>query len=426
MDKRKIDSKYVKQLQKGNMEAFDKIYEFYQNSLYYFSMTIVRNRADAEEIVQETFIQVINNIHSLKKVSAFNSWIHRIAYNQAMLVYQKRSKILQFDEDIDFENIIEADGGPVDMFENKEVISAVKKEIEKMPDKFIQIAQLRYFENLTTKEIAYVMNVAEGTVKTRLSRVRQLIQPALEAQGYTPKKYFSFTVSPFVLSAFYAIIQNNQMSNETVSRIHDSVIDVSGNALKVIGASSTIATTSIATTGTKVIMAAAIGGSGLYGAYRTLDTETQMVDRIVYYEGLTNKDIEVKVYLREPVEANKISITKKENSIKFKQIDDTLVFYASSNGDYILNVNDEVEKISIYNIDKKHPVLTGVEYENEILKFNVKDDFSEIDYKKSYVKQGEQIFKLSNENSIEGFFKGELKAYFYDIAGNMAEYIIEI
>lgn len=107
MTKQKIDLKYVKKLKNGDRKAFDFIYNYYKDSIYYFALTLLRNEADAEETVQETFIKVIENINKLKNDASFHSWIFTIAFNHSLSIKNKGKRKMELSDDTNLEEIIE-------------------------------------------------------------------------------------------------------------------------------------------------------------------------------------------------------------------------------------------------------------------------------------------------------------------------------
>lgn len=194
----KIEEQYIERLKHKDAAAFSYIYTYYRDSIYFFVLTILRNEADAEEVVQDSFVKVYRHIHTLKKNDAFHSWLFMIAYNTATVAYRKKQKEFVKDDESYLEDIVVAKENPIEEYNHHEIVEQVRIEIEKLPLIFIQTAYLRYFHELTVKEISKILDIPEGTVKNRLNRVRQDIKPALIEKGIKPSNYFSLAFAPTI------------------------------------------------------------------------------------------------------------------------------------------------------------------------------------------------------------------------------------
>ena len=181
---RRIETAYIQRLKDGDKGAFRKIYEFYKDSIYYFALKIVKNSADAEEILQDTFTVVYQSIQTLKSNDAFHSWIFSIAFNFTQTMYRKKARLNESDYDVDVEDLLWIDNEQRSSLERKEMYEDVKAELGKLPEKFKEVGMMKYFEDFTVDEIAKKLNIPNGTIKTRLQKIRSLIQPVLREKGY--------------------------------------------------------------------------------------------------------------------------------------------------------------------------------------------------------------------------------------------------
>jgi len=181
---KRIETVYIERLKNGDKVAFRKIYDFYKDSLYYFALKILKNSADAEEVLQETFTVVFQSIQTLRSNDAFHSWIFAIAFNLTQTTYRNKTKSKEMDVAIDIEDLFWVDNVQRTAIERKEMYKVVKEELKKLPDKFNYVGMLRYFEDYSIDEIAQKLEIPSGTVKTRLQKIRSIIQPRLIEKGY--------------------------------------------------------------------------------------------------------------------------------------------------------------------------------------------------------------------------------------------------
>ncbi|MFV0393277.1 MAG: RNA polymerase sigma factor, partial [Coprobacillaceae bacterium] len=294
MGKKQIETKLVKQFINGDTEAFSKIYNYYKGPLFYFIFNLLHNTTDAEDVLQETFVQVIKKIDSLQQPKAFHPWLYRIAYNNAMEIYRKKSNLIITDQDYPFENIEDINLNLTKSIHDKEVFDAISIEIYKLSDIYRQIAQLRYFENMTTKEISQIMNIPEGTIKSRLKTIRQKIQPALHTKGFSPKNYFSTAFTPVIFHVFQNIISNNGLSSDISLQMYENISTITGKNLGIL-TTSTISAVQGVSFGTKLLLVLSLTGTITATTYITTIQPTNDIKQISYHNALTNKSIEVEI-----------------------------------------------------------------------------------------------------------------------------------
>lgn len=136
---------YVEQFLEGDLEAFSFIYKIYKNSVYYFAVSITKNTADAEEVVQETFLKVYHKVHQLEDLSKFHSWIFSITYNTALNMNRRKSYTLVSYEDTVAmgEEDKQLEGASED-YDKKELVEIIGERFTQLPPDLFAVAKLRY------------------------------------------------------------------------------------------------------------------------------------------------------------------------------------------------------------------------------------------------------------------------------------------
>ena len=168
----------VRQLQTGSRTAFDQIYERYHIQAYRTAVLLTGNRADAEDVVQEAFVQVYLHAKELKEPAGFKSWFYRILTRLAWKCGRNGKREIP-DEDIAV-RADRADGGDcLSRLIGKEERERVRKAVESLDEKHRSIVVLYYFNNFTTAEIARITGCFEGTVKSRLHAARKKLEKSL-------------------------------------------------------------------------------------------------------------------------------------------------------------------------------------------------------------------------------------------------------
>ena len=162
------DEELVVLYAEGNNAAFDILLNRYKSSIHSYIYFIVRNKELTEDIFQETFVKVIMTIKQGRYTEngKFKAWITRIAHNLIIDNFrQERS-----------ENTISNDEVEIDLFNNiklcDQVLSDVKKLVKHLPDNQREVLEMRYYQDLSFKEIADITGVS---INTALGRMRYAI-----------------------------------------------------------------------------------------------------------------------------------------------------------------------------------------------------------------------------------------------------------
>jgi RNA polymerase sigma-70 factor (ECF subfamily) len=167
----------IKNLKQGREEAYRQLIEEYGNKLLKTCCLILKDREEAEDVVQETFIRVFNKINTFKEQSGLYTWIYAIAINLSRDRIRIRQDILELkDEWIGNEDV----ESQVEMNIDRELL---RKEIFTMNSLYREILVLFYFEELSIKEISNLLNEKEGTIKSKLFRGRNILKESLLKGG---------------------------------------------------------------------------------------------------------------------------------------------------------------------------------------------------------------------------------------------------
>lgn len=168
----------VRQMQQGNTDAFDQIFELYKNKLFRMAYLISGNYADSEDIVQETFVKCYCSCKNLKDCSSFSSWLYRILTRIAWR-YGKKHRREEPVEDLYENGEPESSEIPLELILKNEEQSQIYSAIQCLEQKQRTVIILYYFNQLSTKEISRVMGCMEGTVKSRLYTARKNLEHSL-------------------------------------------------------------------------------------------------------------------------------------------------------------------------------------------------------------------------------------------------------
>lgn len=184
------DIELVERLQKGDIEAFDLIYEKYSGKLYAFGLKYLRSAAETEELVQSVFLKIWENYKNLKKESSFKSYLFTIAYNDICKLFRKRNYLQKFISDTLYENS-QSSSETEDGIDYQFVLERVQQVIEKLPEKQKIIFMKSRQEGKSTKEIAEEIGLSPGTVDNYISESLKFIRNRLRNENLPVLLLFS-------------------------------------------------------------------------------------------------------------------------------------------------------------------------------------------------------------------------------------------
>ncbi|WP_313892027.1 sigma-70 family RNA polymerase sigma factor [Psychrobacillus sp.] len=170
--------KIVQKAKKGDDEAFEQLISSVRQKLYRTAYAYVRNEQDALDIYQETIYIAYTSIKKLNKPESFSSWITKILVFKSIDFIRKESRHFTTDNEEIFADLIVPEN--VDFITHSLDLSEAFKYLNP-PVKTIIL--LRYYHDLSIKEIATIMKYPEGTVKSHLNRAKKELRPILK-EGY--------------------------------------------------------------------------------------------------------------------------------------------------------------------------------------------------------------------------------------------------
>ena len=183
----------IADLCEGDETALAPLIEKYKRMVYRLARQITKNHADAEDVMQETFLKVYRSIRTFRKDAAFETWVYRIAVNEALNFVKRRDRRQERTIETTAEAEFEADAryraihasDPHAHAEKAELRRYVTEAVNSLSLKHRTVVILHEFEGLTHAEIASILNCSEGTVRSRLhyarKKLRTLLKPYVDA-----------------------------------------------------------------------------------------------------------------------------------------------------------------------------------------------------------------------------------------------------
>jgi len=173
-------------------EGIDLIISKYKTTLYSFCIHLSRDRQAADDLFQDTWVKVFSNIDKFDTSKSFENWLFAIAINTYRDRYRKAKRWLNRIVDFTdteakyeiFNNVTSSYGEPEEAVLRQESRTALKKAINNLNDKYKIPLLLYYFKSFSYKQIAEILNIPEGTVKSRINTAKLQLKVFMEENGH--------------------------------------------------------------------------------------------------------------------------------------------------------------------------------------------------------------------------------------------------
>ena len=177
MDKSDVD--LINETASGNLQAYDTLMMRYQDFVYTISYNFGKTKENALDITQDVFLKVYKKMNTFKENSTFKTWIGKIAYNEGINWSKKNKKFLYQEDTEDKKSELYEDINQEDQMLVNENKAQLLRCLFELNTKYRLAVVLRYFENMSIKEISTSLNCSEGVVKNMLFRSIQKLKNTL-------------------------------------------------------------------------------------------------------------------------------------------------------------------------------------------------------------------------------------------------------
>ncbi|MCD7035537.1 sigma-70 family RNA polymerase sigma factor [Metabacillus sp. GX 13764] len=163
-------------------EYLNQLMSQYGDELSYLVYSYVKDIETAKDLVQNSFVAAYLQLDNFEGRSSARTWLYRIAINKCKdhlksAAYKKMRLTGELPE------LIDLDKSPAETAERKAQSAAIKRAVFRLPLKYREIIVMMYYQELTIKEIAEILKIPEASVRTRLRRAKQKLEPLLKKEG---------------------------------------------------------------------------------------------------------------------------------------------------------------------------------------------------------------------------------------------------
>jgi RNA polymerase sigma factor (sigma-70 family) len=177
IDKNAIQTAIVKKAASGDVDSKTWLYEQYSKAMFNICIRMAGNRSDAEDIMQEAFMNAFKNLHQLKEALQFGGWLKRLTINECIKQCKKMSSWIDLNENVNEQPIHEEK----DWWQNVS-LQEIHNEIKLLPNGCRQIFTLYAIEDFNHKQIAENLGISESTSKSQYHRARTILKEKITKQ----------------------------------------------------------------------------------------------------------------------------------------------------------------------------------------------------------------------------------------------------
>jgi len=179
----------IEALQNGNRTEFARLVDTYSPQIYRLGLKMLGNQQDAEDVLQNTFLNALTHIAGFEGRASLSTWLYRIAANEALMLIRKRKPNINI-EDMQYEDADEVSLPETfvdwSVLPEKELLTgegkkAIETAVKRLPENLRMVFVLRDVEGISIKETAEILNLTEVNVKTRLLRARMALREQLSS-----------------------------------------------------------------------------------------------------------------------------------------------------------------------------------------------------------------------------------------------------
>ena len=176
------DKQVISKLKEGDVASFDHIFKKYHRKVYYFANSYLKNREEAEDVVQDVFMNLWRHRDQINEHYIFSKYLFKITYNETCKRFRKRASDKRHLEEILQSASIEDDSTKLDI-EYNNLVETKDLLIRSLSERQKEVLRLSTEEHLTSEEISQKLNISKKTVENYLSAARAYLRKSLNDQG---------------------------------------------------------------------------------------------------------------------------------------------------------------------------------------------------------------------------------------------------
>jgi RNA polymerase sigma-70 factor (ECF subfamily) len=183
------DAECVRRVQQGDTDSFEVLVRRHEKAIFNLMYRLLGNYDEAAEVAQEVFLSAFKSIHQFRGEANFSTWLYRIGLNHASTRRKRLNSSQQRHIPLDGTEVIaEGTVDPAKNFEHKEIQQRVQQALNSLDPEDARIILLRDLQDVPYEDVAEILDIPVGTVKSRLHRARQALRTSLAPYFHANRK----------------------------------------------------------------------------------------------------------------------------------------------------------------------------------------------------------------------------------------------
>jgi RNA polymerase sigma factor (sigma-70 family) len=408
-----VSEETISKAMQGDTEAFSEIYRTYYKRVYFMGVQYFKNEDTAKDVVQEVFIKVHKQIHTLKTPKAFSSWLHVLTYRICQNRNRRKLVVYELSDDVQVEDFADTKKVDiVDKIENERIKEVIMSSLDGMSDQLRMVGVLRFFEELKIEEISEILDVPKSTIGTRLVKIKKILRIDLEKHGIHNNYGFAILTPALMYEAYELLFKRYELGLNEASAERILLIAIGGGAATATSAAGGITFLSKVIIG-GLTTATVLGGGILLSKNNNVEETNITFDPPPMEEMLPEipvakiEDINYDPNWRNSV--LDIDVTTTNSNFDKILVNEIETLQIDSNGTYVVkllkdNSTIDEKEITFSMFDRNSPVATGTTEDDTFVIF-LNDDLSGIDWGsithyKNGVLANEYVMDIENSKLI--------------------------
>lgn len=169
----------LERCRRGDERAQMKVYNKYSKAMYNVAFRIVKDTAEAEDIMQESFLRAFKNLHAFEGTSTFGAWLKKIVVNQSISTYHKNTRYEEVQYNDQFKNAVDESNGIAEEEEQNPRVKMILKTMETLKENYRIALTLHLIEGYDYEEISEILNITYANCRTTISRAKESLRTKL-------------------------------------------------------------------------------------------------------------------------------------------------------------------------------------------------------------------------------------------------------
>ncbi|QHS56602.1 RNA polymerase sigma factor [Mucilaginibacter sp. 14171R-50] len=185
------DEELVSRIVNGEPRLYEVLMRRYNSRMYRISMSIINDDAEAEDIMQISYLNAYRQLENYRGQSSFGTWLTRILINESLLQKKRKTKKEKLLMETTF--VEEHHNTPLSGLMNKELKAILEQAVASLPEKYRLVFVMREVQGMSTSETMEVLSLGESNVKIRLARAKEMLKAEL-SKKWMPEQIYDFNL----------------------------------------------------------------------------------------------------------------------------------------------------------------------------------------------------------------------------------------